>query len=1020
MCHAIPRIDPSSVGVRRPRDAFGYPPRVSSASEVEGQLLAGRYRVGERVGEGGMGAVYRATDERLRREVAVKLLPPQAVGDAAARERLRREALFGASIEHPGIAHVYDVGDTDDGGAFLVMELVKGASLRALIKSDAWNDRARVFAIVETARALGAAHRAGLVHRDVKPDNVMLRSDGRVVLLDFGIAKPGLGEGVAPLTLTARGSFIGTPAYLAPEQAHGKPADARTDQFALAVTAYEVLARVLPWPTSSGLRLLTAILSEPPPPLQVSTDPALSENLQPVLERALSKEPTDRYPDIDAFADALAEAGGVTSSVKPDPSVVAEALPSPSASTVTVLSRTDGRTSTAPTPGGARSWRRWALTALGVTAAAAASVVAWRSQRNPLAVADPVLACVPFEGRDHGTPAAWLGAAGAFRFCDYAAPALGGMHRHVRFPADLLDLPHLPAQDFPEDPYEARDARERAVAEARRRGLPYADGSVDASDAGFQVHVSLHAAGGRLLGDATGSGDTLGEATGAALDALVATASLPARAELDPDVSEVFGPRSVREAMMDARLPFEVVYFGRSKALERLCAATAPRPPGRAGAAWRRECEGPGPGAETPPTKMRVVPAPPPLSDVGALLEYATETPGLTDEDRARIMTGFDALLPSVRDPSIRAIVKETEGDLASENDVLRWEANDLAAAALDPRVAATADQGFDLNQVRESDGLGPRTAAAWAPDRGEVWRGRSLSRRPADVARGLDWTARWYLLDPSGGADNYGIAALRAGRIDLALRVAARLAMSDLAKDRAESMLLENLALAAKSDMARAYESFVRNLPDGPLDAATLIGIGYMRHLALILGRERELADAVVDRYVREGYPLAWTYDGGTGAGKLAAICAFASPDKARRCLATLRERARASVFGSVEMVDAAERWVAGDVDGAGQAARRAMRQPWNVIRNGDFLVTVLDAAKLYDLADTLDAPQAAQRGIYNGEDWFTVLRARRAFARGDRETGRKLARRIVDAWKLADTPVPAVAEMEHELAQP
>ncbi len=996
---------------------------MSSASDVEGQLLAGRYRVGERVGEGGMGAVYRATDERLRRAVAVKLLPAQAVGDAAAMERLRREALFGASIEHPGIAHVYDVGDTDDGGAFLVMELVKGASLRALLKSDAWTDRARVFAIVETARALGAAHRAGLVHRDVKPDNIMVRSDGRVVLLDFGIAKPGPADGVDALTLTARGSFIGTPAYLAPEQAHGKPADARTDQFALAVTAYEVLGRVLPWPTSSGLRLLTAILSEAPPPLEVSTDPALSETLRPVLERALSKEPSDRYPDIDAFADALAEAGGVTSSVRPDLAVVAEALPSPSASTVTVLSRTDGRTSTAPTREGNRSWRRWALAAAGLTAAAAVgSVVAWRAQRNPLAVADPVLACVPFEGRDHGTRAAWLGAAGAFRFCEYAAPALGGMHRHVRFPADLLDLPHLPAQGFPEDPYEAGDARDRALAEARRRGLPYADGSVEATDAGFEARVSLHAAGGRLLGEASGKGDTLGEAMGAALDALVAGGGLPARAGLDPDVNEVFGPRSVREAMMDARLPFEVSYSGRTKPLERLCAATAPRGSGRSGAAWRRDCEEPPPGTEAAPTGTRAVPPPPPVTDVGALLEYARETPGLTDEDRVRIMTGFDALLPSVHDPSIRAIVKETEGDLASEtaNDVLRWEANDLAAAALDPRVAATADQGFDLNQVRESDGLGPRTAAGWAPDRGEVWRGRSLSRRPEDVARVLDWTARWYLLDPSGGADNYGIAALRAGRVDLALRVAARLATSDTARDRGESMLLENLALAAKNDMARAYESFVRNLPDGPLDAATLIGIGYVRHLALILGRERELADAVVDRYVHDGYPLAWTYDGGTGAGKLAAVCAFASADKAKRCLATLRERAKASVFGSVEMVDAAERWVAGDLDGAGQAVRRAMRQPWNVIRNGDFLVTVLDAAKLYDLADTLDAPQAAQRGIYNGEDWFTVLRARRAFARGDRETGRKLARRIVDAWKLADTPVPAVAEMERELARP
>jgi predicted Ser/Thr protein kinase len=488
---------------------------VNRASEVEGQLLAGRYRVQERIGEGGMGAVHRGFDERLHREVAVKLLPADAVGDAAARERLRREALFGASIEHAGIAHVYDVGDTDDGGAYLVMELVKGASLRALVKSESWDDRARVAAIVETARALGAAHRAGLVHRDVKPDNVMLRSDGRVVLLDFGIAKPGV-EGVDVLTLTGRGAFVGTPAYLAPEQAHGKPADARTDQFALAVTAYEVLARVLPWPTSSGLRTLSAILSDPPPPLQVATDPALSESLRPVIERALAKDPTARYPDIDAFADALAKAGGVTTGPVVLPSIPPSGPRSPSASTLTVLSRTDS--TPIGTPAGARRRARWQWPLLaGVAAASLGTFFTWRGRHNPLAVANPVLACVVFEGRDHGVPAPWLGAAAASRFCEYVAPALGGTHRHVRFPAELLGLPRQPSNDFPDDPYEDPGARARTLAEARTRSVPYADGTVEATDEGFQVGVTLHAADGRPFGEASGKGETLGEATGAAL-----------------------------------------------------------------------------------------------------------------------------------------------------------------------------------------------------------------------------------------------------------------------------------------------------------------------------------------------------------------------------------------------------------------------------------------------------------------------------------------------------------------------
>jgi serine/threonine-protein kinase len=994
---------------------------VSSVPDSEGQLLAGRYRVGERIGEGGMGAVYRGLDERLRREVAIKLLPPDAVGDAAARERLRREALFGASIQHAGIAHVYDVGETDDGGAYLVMELVKGSSLRALIRSDAWDDRARVAAIVETARALGAAHRAGLVHRDVKPDNVMLRTDGRVVLLDFGIAKPG-GGGVDALTLTGRGAFVGTPAYLAPEQAHGRSADSRTDQFALAVTAYEVLARVLPWPTSSGLRMLTAILSDPPPPLQVATDTALSETVRPVLERALAKDPADRFPDIDAFADALAKAGGITTGSLRAPPVPAPSLRSPSASTLTELSRTELLPITTPTGRGARRRRRWALAVAAVSATSLATVLTWRAHRNPLAVADPVLACVVFEGNDHGAPAGWLGAAGASRFCDYAAPALGGMHRHVRFPADLLALPHQPTRDFPEDPYEERDARARSLAEARGRGLAYADGDVDALDDGFRVTVTLHAADGRRFGEATGRGDTLGEAAGAALDALVSQGAVPPREALDPEVNEVFGSRTVREAMVDARLSLELSYRERSPALQRLCAANPVRREGKAGVVWRLACAGP--AAEEDPPAREVPHEPPPLSDLGALLAYLEEGPGqLSDAELAAVIDGLDALLPKVVDPSIRAVVKEMQADLSAgrHQDLARWEANDLAAAALDPRMVATAGQGFDMNQIRESDGLGPRTAVAWAPDWDHAWRGRSLSRRREDLGRALDWAERWYVLNPSSGADAYGLAALRAGRGELVLTVAARLAMSNRPGDRDESVLLENLALAARNDIARAYENLRGTLPARDPDAGTFIALGTIRHLALLLGRERELADWVVDHYVAgDRYPLEGKNDGGTGVGKVAALCSSATPEKARRCLATLHDRARSSVFGSVEMVDAAERWVAGDVEGAGQAARRAMRQPWYVKRNGEFLLMVLDAARLYDLADEIDAPFAAERGLFHGEDWFTVLRARRAFARGDRDAGRKLARRIVDAWKLADVPVPAVAEMERELAKP
>ena len=229
--------------------------------------IAGRYRLGPEIGAGGMGSVHSGFDLRLHRDVAIKLLPPSALGDASARGRLIDEARACAALRHAGIVAVYDVGETDDGGAYLVMVLVRGRSLRGLLDDDTWDARARMRAVVEAARALGEAHRAGFVHRDVKPDNVMLRDDGHAVLLDFGIAKSGA-AGVG--ALTGAGIVLGTPYYLSPEQALGRTLDGRSDQFSLAVTAYELLTRRMPWKAGSAVELIASILADTPAPLELA------------------------------------------------------------------------------------------------------------------------------------------------------------------------------------------------------------------------------------------------------------------------------------------------------------------------------------------------------------------------------------------------------------------------------------------------------------------------------------------------------------------------------------------------------------------------------------------------------------------------------------------------------------------------------------------------------------------------------------------------------------------------------
>lgn len=274
-----------------------------------GDVVAERYSIVEQIGAGGMGVVYEARDDRLRRTVAVKVLSPERVGNKTARARLIREARAAAAFADPGIAQVFDVGDTEDGGAFLVMELVRGAPVRTMLPL---HDQAEALRIVaEVARTLDAAHKADLVHRDVKPDNIMIREDGRVMLLDFGLAKetaperrPKSTEDSEDSVVTAQGTMLGTPPYVAPEQIHGKGVGPASDQFALAVVAFGLLTGKKPWDAMNDLGMLGQILTEPPR-AATSLKPSLPAAVDPVFQRALARDASQRFPSVQAFADAL-------------------------------------------------------------------------------------------------------------------------------------------------------------------------------------------------------------------------------------------------------------------------------------------------------------------------------------------------------------------------------------------------------------------------------------------------------------------------------------------------------------------------------------------------------------------------------------------------------------------------------------------------------------------------------------------------------------------------------------------
>lgn len=258
-----------------------------------GQLYGDRYRLQLRIAIGGMGEVWQAEDELILRLVAIKILKQEYLADPAFLERFRSEARAAALVEHEGIANVFDYGE-DTGAAYLVMELVPGESLSRLIEREKKLSEIRVLDIVaQTSRALAAAHARGLVHRDIKPGNLLMTPDGKVKITDFGIAR--VGDQV-PLTKT--GQVMGTVQYLAPEQATGKASTPATDLYSLGVVAYEALSGKRPFTGENQMAIAMAHINQMPPALPESVDP----RVQNLVLSCLAKKPNQRPESASSLA----------------------------------------------------------------------------------------------------------------------------------------------------------------------------------------------------------------------------------------------------------------------------------------------------------------------------------------------------------------------------------------------------------------------------------------------------------------------------------------------------------------------------------------------------------------------------------------------------------------------------------------------------------------------------------------------------------------------------------------------
>ena len=292
---------------------------------MEGTILA-HFRILAKLGEGGMGVVYRAEDENLRRPVALKVLPPDVVGNEQRRGRFQREARAAASVSHPNIATIYEVGEAD-GVVFIAMELVEGTTLRRRISAGPLTIKDSLHLSLQIAEGLARAHRSHIVHRDLKPENVAITPDGHVKILDFGLAKllhENVGAEEHELTRlrtlsderTEAGKILGTTSYMSPEQARGEVVDARSDIFSLGTVLYQMVTGRAPFQGRTSTDVLSSIIrDQPAPPAEIN--PSVPPELQRIIANCLEKEPDDRYQHTDQLAVDLRKVSRSTDSDVP-------------------------------------------------------------------------------------------------------------------------------------------------------------------------------------------------------------------------------------------------------------------------------------------------------------------------------------------------------------------------------------------------------------------------------------------------------------------------------------------------------------------------------------------------------------------------------------------------------------------------------------------------------------------------------------------------------------------------------
>ena len=271
--------------------------------------VLGNYKILEKIGAGGQGTVYKAVDSKLGRTVVIKVLPEELVAKEANRKRFEREARLASSLDHPNICTIFDLNEIE-GVHFIAMQYIQGRNVRQLVNGKPLQLESALSIAIQVADALTVAHAQGIIHRDVKAGNVMVNNKGAVKVLDFGLAKllddeAARTSGIHHTELTEVGIPYGTATYAAPEQARGDRVDSRADIFSTGVLLYEMLTGTWPFRGQTAVDVRHSVLHSDPVPLSEARPDPVSPRLQQILDRALKKDPRDRYQQMSQFRDDL-------------------------------------------------------------------------------------------------------------------------------------------------------------------------------------------------------------------------------------------------------------------------------------------------------------------------------------------------------------------------------------------------------------------------------------------------------------------------------------------------------------------------------------------------------------------------------------------------------------------------------------------------------------------------------------------------------------------------------------------